>query len=104
MVGETSKLLYELARTNETLEWKAKVTARKGAQNNESLWDVSRVSKETPALLVAGLVGRQLLVVIGRTGHLMNIWPEEETYKLLVPVTPMVKALGRKAIAEKLRE
>ena len=34
----------------------------------------------------------------------MNVWPEEDTYKLLVPDAPMAKPLGRKAISQKLRE
>ena len=36
-VGETSKLLDELARTNRSQEWKVKATAGKGNQNDESL-------------------------------------------------------------------
>lgn len=81
-----------------------KATARTGEQNNKSLWEVSRVPEETLAAVVAGVLGRQLVVVIGRTEDLMNIWPEKDTYKLLVSDTPMVKLLGRKAIGQKLRE
>ena len=55
-------------------------------------------------MVVAGVLGRQLVGVIGRIGDLMNVWPEEETYKLLVPDALMVKPLVRKAIREKLRE
>ena len=54
--------------------------------------------------MVAGVLGRQLVVVIGKTKDLMNVWPEEERFKMLVPDTPMVKPLGRKAIRQKLRE
>ena len=54
--------------------------------------------------VVAGMLGRQLVVVIGKTRHLMNIWPEEDTFKLLAPDAPMVKPLGRKAIGQKLIE
>ena len=36
-VGETSKLLDELARCNKTLQWKVKATAGTGEQNDESL-------------------------------------------------------------------
>ena len=103
-VGETSKVLDELAYTNRTLGWKVNATARTRDQNDESLWEVNRVPEETPALVVAGVLGRQLVTVIGRTGDLLNVWPEEETYKLLVPDSPIVKLLGRKAIGKKLRE
>ena len=54
--------------------------------------------------MVAGVFRRQLVAVIGRTGDLMNLWPEENTYKLLVPDPTMVKSLGRKAIGQQLRE
>ena len=97
-VGETSKLLDELARNNRTLEWKVKAIAGTGDQNFELLWEVSRIPEEMPVSTVAGVLERQLVVVIERTGDLIKIWPEEETYKLLVPDALMVKPLGRKAI------
>lgn len=56
------------------------------------------------ALVVAGVLGRQLVAVTGRTGDIINVWLEEETFKMLVPDTPMVKLVGRKAIGQKLRE
>ena len=49
------------------------------------------------------MLGRQLVAVIGKSRDLMNVWPEEDTYKLLVPDAPIVKPLGRKAIGQKLR-
>lgn len=54
--------------------------------------------------MVAGVFRRQLVAVIGKTRDLMNVWPEEETFKLLAPDAPMIKPWGRKAIAQKLRE
>ena len=54
--------------------------------------------------MVAEILGRQLVVIIGKTGDLMNVWLEEETFKMLVPDTPMVKLLERKAIGQKLRK
>lgn len=73
-------------------------------QNNESLWEVSRVPKETLASVVVGVLVRQLVAVIGKIGDLMNVWPEEETFKLLAPDASIIKPLGRKAIAQKLRK
>ena len=52
-VGETSQLLDVLAQTNRTLSWKVKATAGTGDQNYESLWEVSRVPKESSAVLGA---------------------------------------------------
>ena len=89
-MGDTSKLLDELARTKKTLGWKVKATAGTKDQNDESLWEVSRVPEETSAAVVTGVLGRQLVAVLGRTGDLMNVWPEEETFKMLVPDAPMV--------------
>ena len=54
--------------------------------------------------MVAGVLERQLVAIMERTGDLMNVWPEEEIFKMLVPDVPMVKPLGRKAIGQKLRE
>ena len=53
---------------------------------------------------MAGVSGRQLVEVIGKTGDLMNVWPEEESFKLLAVNAPTVRALGRKAIGQKLRK
>ena len=44
------------------------------------------------------------MAVIGKTSDLMNVWPEEDIFKMLVPDAPMVKLLGRKAISQKLRD
>ena len=71
--GEGSKLLDVRAQTNRMLGRKMKVTEGTGAQNDESLWEVSKVLEETPALVVAGVLGRQLVVVIERIGDLMNV-------------------------------
>ena len=79
-VGETSKLLYKLAQTNRFQGWKVKATAGMGDQNDKSLWEVSRVPEEVPASVVARVLGRQLVAVIGKTRHLMNVWLEEETF------------------------
>ena len=54
--------------------------------------------------MVAGVLGRQLVAIIGKTGDLMNVEPEEESFKLLAPVALMVKPLGRQAIGQKLRK
>ena len=89
-VGETSKLLDELARTNRSQGWKVKATAGTGSQNDESLWEVSRVPEEISPSVVTGVLGRQLVAVIGRTGDLMNAWQEEDTFKMLVLDAPMV--------------
>ena len=59
---------------------------------------------QTPALVVASVLGRQLVAVIGKTGDLINVWLEEETFKMLVLDIPMVKQLERKAIGQKLRK
>ena len=75
-----------------------KATAGTGDQNNKSLWEVSRVPEETPALVVAEVLGRQLVAVIGKSGDLMNVYVEEKTSKLLALDAPMVKPLGSKAI------
>ena len=57
-----------------------------------------------PVSTVVRELGRQLIVVIGKTGNLMNVWPEEETFKLLALDAPIPQLLGRRAITEKLRE
>ena len=75
-----------------------------GSQNDESLCEVSRVLKETPASVVVGVLGRQLVAVIEKTGDLMNVWPEEESFKMLVPDALMIEMVGRKAIGQKLTE
>ena len=54
--------------------------------------------------MVVGVLRRQLVAVIRRTRDLMNVWPIEETFKMLVPDAPIVKPLGRKVIRQKLRE
>lgn len=53
--------------------------------------------------MVAGVLGRQLVVVIGRSGDLMNVWPKEENLQLLASDGSIVKPLVRKAIGQKLR-
>ena len=103
-VGQTSKLLDKLIEPNRTLGWKLKAMAGMEDQNHESLWEVSRVPKETLASVVVGVLVRQLGAVIGRSGDLMNVWLEKETYKILASNAPMIKPLGRKAIRRKLRE
>ena len=50
------------------------------------------------------MLEKQLVAVIGKTGDLMNVWPEEETYKILVPDAPIVKPLEREASIQKLRK
>ena len=50
------------------------------------------------------MLERQLVAVIGRTGDLMNVWPEEKTFKLLVTDTAITKPLERKVIGRKLKE
>ena len=103
-VGQTSKLLDVLAQTNRRLGWKVKATAGRGDQNDESLRKVNRVLKKTLASVVIVVLGRQLVAVIGKTGDLMNVWLEEETFKLLASDAPIVKHLGRKAMGQKLRK
>ena len=68
------------------------------------LWKGSRVPEKTLASVVVEVLGRQLVAVLGRTADMMNVWPEENTYKMLVPDAPMIKPLWRKAIGQKLRE
>ena len=50
-----------------------KATAGMRDQNNKSLWKVSRVPEETPVSVVVGVLGRQLVAVIGKTKDLMNV-------------------------------
>ena len=50
------------------------------------------------------MLERQLVAIIGKTEDLMNMWREEETFKMLVPDALIVTPLGRKAIGQKLRE
>lgn len=45
-----------------------------------------------------------MVTVIGKSGNLMNVRPEEETCKILASAALMVKPLERKAIRRKLRE
>ena len=47
-----------------------------GDQNDESLWEVSRVPEETTVSLVAEVLGSQLVAVIGKCGDLINAWLE----------------------------
>ena len=49
------------------------------------------VPEENPALKVAGILGRQLIAVMGKSQHLMNVWLEEKRFKLLEPDDPMRK-------------
>lgn len=86
------------------MSWKVKAIAGSEDRNDESFWEVSRVPKEISASVVMGVLGRQLVLVIEKTRDLINIWPEEETFKMLVPDAPIVRLLGRKAIEQKLRE
>ena len=80
------------------------MTAGTAEQNNESLWEMSRVTEETPALVGAGILGTHLVKVIGKVGDLMKVWLEEEIFKMLVSGSPMLKPLERKAIGMKLKE
>ena len=45
-----------------------------------------------------------MVAVIGKTRDLINVWLEQETFKLLALDASMVKPLGRKAIGQKVRE
>ena len=103
-MGESSKLLGVLVQTDRTLGCKVKATARTGVQNHESFVEVSRVPEETPAAVVAGVPGRQLVPVIGKRDNWMNVWLEEETFKMLASDVTIAKPLRRKAIAQTLRE
>lgn len=81
-----------------------KMTVGIGEQNDESLWEVSRVSEETPAPVVAEVLGKQLVAVIEKTVDVMNMWLKEEIYKMVASDALIIKPLSRKAISQKLKE
>lgn len=58
VLGETGKPLDILAKTNRTPSWKVKAIVGTGEQNDELLLEISKVPEETPAAVVAVVLGR----------------------------------------------
>ena len=103
-VEMTRKLLDVLAETNRALACKVNLKLVTGDQSSESLLEVNRVLEKILGLGVAGVLRRKLVMVIRKTGDMMNMWSGEEIFKLLLPDAPMIKSLGRKAIGKKLKK
>lgn len=62
-----------------------------------------RVPKEWPQSAVVAVLGREWMAVIEMTPDLINVWPEEETCKMMALDAAMPKDLKQKAIGQRLR-
>lgn len=67
--------------------------AGKREQHDASFWEVSKVLEKTLAIVVAGVLMREIIAVMWKLRDLINIWPEEKTSKIQALDTLMPKPI-----------
>jgi len=104
-VNKVNALLREKVIIDNTIPWHASIETKKGSQDDESRWTVSKIGEKCTKQEVLTKVTECLTVVFEGKGDMLNTqMADENIVSMMMPAVPSKVARGRKDIGKKLRE